>query len=569
MLPPPGPVSARRGRDAGATLRSVPQHSSSPERLAPPRPATAAHRGDGAASGEDAERPSAPAQRPDSAWPPRAGTRRVLGPAPGRSLALRPGAVQGALRVPQSARYKRERQQSIADACPMECPVQGHAGHPSDRVKHVSARLQPLLPAGGVVGGTQYSAHQFRVFGANSMVAWTAVQLCDVVSGHDSTTLRAAAVWGLGSLVCELTDLQNFIGGSMIAEQIFADAAGVGHTDAALQSCAAFAVACLARFNTKLQLRAASKQDLVLKIGAILQESTSPAVLYSNLQAVGNICYNNLRAQQQFASDGILGTVDALCHARDTRIRNTACRCRDTFLLLLSRGPDSRVSISQQAPFDRRGSGASTATDASDAPTIPSSPQDRREKLELVSPIRARRPTTALPGSRTHGISPRPESARIVTCLPPSEQYGGGERGWIPVSPNWNPQSPQLRSQGSLAEPLQIACTKSPNACAKSPNEHQLRAAAPSSSSPIMNVRRMKTGSTRLQMCHKPGADICVSWSTSPHTEESAVQSTIRKASFEQAEDALDRMTPLKTSMPDFFGPKQDVSRFQRARRNF
>ena len=548
------------------TLRSAPQSSPalppaartrsfSPDRFLGPRPATAGkmhlREAPVAAMSEDHE----PAQSPVQSWgSPMRGrpwsqlqTAAIAG-----SLTQRPHAVQGALRAPLSARYNRERHQSIADACPIECPIQGHAGQPSDRVHHVSAHLKTLLPAGRIVAGTQYSANKFRVFGANAMVAWTAVQLCDVLSGLESTTLRAAAAWGLGSLVCELPDLQNFIGGSLIAQQIFADAEGAGHKDATLQSCAVFAVACLARFNTNLQLRAASNRALVQKIGAVLQESTSTAVLYANLQAVGNICYNNLRAQQQFALDGVLGTVDALCQARDKRIQRTACSCREAFVLLLSRGPDLRLPVSI-LPFDRR---ASESWDVSDAPTIPSPHRRSTSQHEIISHIPARRPTTALGGGRMQGSSPRasrPDSARPLgmTSLPSTEHDTSLERGWVPLkspatSSSWNAQSTHMRPQGALAQPLQMS-------------QHSSKLKPPStSSSPIMNVRRIKTGSKVSPTCQHPGAGICVTWSTSPHAQDTPSQTTIRKASFDQAEDALARVSILKISIPDFLGPKAD-----------
>ena len=70
-----------------------------------------------------------------------------------------------------------------------------------------------------------------------------AVQLCQVLSGTENKAFRAAALWGLGSLVCETTDLQNFIaGGAIIMEQIFSDAVDA---DESLQSCAAYTLACL------------------------------------------------------------------------------------------------------------------------------------------------------------------------------------------------------------------------------------------------------------------------------------------------------------------------------------
>ena len=498
---------SRHGREAVETLRSAPQSHPrfSPERFVGSRPATAGKMRFREAPVAAMSEIHQPAQsRGSPMWWSQQQTTATAG-----SLTQRPQTVQGALRAPLSARYNRERHQSIADACPIECPIQGHAGKPSDRVHHVSARLKTLLPAGRIVAGTQYGVN-FRVFGTNAMVAWTAVQLCDVLSGLESTTLRAAASWGLGSLVCELPDLQNFIGGSLITmAQIFADAEGAGHKDAALQSCAVFAVACLARFNTKLQLRAASNRALVLKIGAVLQESTSTAVLYANLQAVGNICYNNLRAQQQFALDGVLGTVDALCHARDTRIQRTACSCREAFvLLLLSRGPDLRVPVSI-LPSRR----ASESWDVSDAPTIPSPQRRSTSQHEIISPIPARRPTTALGGGRMQ------VNRALALELEIASKVGSSLRASRPDSARSLVQSTHVRPQ-----PLQMS-------------QHSSKFKPPSTSSTVMNVRQIKT------TCQHNGADICVTWSTSPHAEDTPSQTKIRKASFDQAEAALARVS--------------------------
>jgi len=201
---------------------------------------------------------------------------RMLGAAQLRKEEPRGPPQQGFRRAPKGGlQYVRDLPNKETDNCPMECPMGGHRS-PADRLKHVTVRLKPLLAGAGT---TQYSAQQFSVFGHHAMVAWTAVQLCELLSGTNIPTPRAAAMWGLGSLVCEVVELQNFIaGGAIIISQIFSDAcrppAEADKADEALQSCAVYAIACLTRFNTRLQDRAIADRNLVQNFTAVLLGST-------------------------------------------------------------------------------------------------------------------------------------------------------------------------------------------------------------------------------------------------------------------------------------------------------
>ena len=342
-------------------------------------------------------------------------------------------------------------------AHPMQHPVEGHAGPACDRLKYVTDRLTPLLANEnmermGLCRG-KYSASKFRVFGANAMVAWTvricmceflcipfpshrpsvrcllknaltlrspylaqAVQLCQVLSGTENKAFRAAALWGLGTLVCETTDLQNFIaGGAIIMEQIFSDAVDA---DESLQSCAAYTLACLSRHNGKLQDRIVNDRDVVVKISSVLQESTSSNVIFANMQAVGNICCSNLRAQQLCAAEGILGTVDALTQARDGRIRTTAIRCHATFLQLLARYPEIRMPAAdmQQAasktPLDLGSAGSSWS------PLGPSQPFTKKHSEEPPNSPERLCPTPGSAGGSPAGrlhTTPKPARRRPQT----------------------------------------------------------------------------------------------------------------------------------------------------------
>ena len=381
-------------------------------------------------------------------------------PATGRAQSGRPGMATGFRRAakeyvssPKAGPHSAPRfgAQGKSEDCPMECPVEGHTKQPEDRLKHVTSRLEPLLR--GSAKSAQENLPQFRVFGAHAALAWTAVQLCEVLSSSSSAVLRAGALWGLGSVLCELNDLQNFVGGdNTIMAQIFSDATSQDSSET-LQSCAAYAVACLARFNKNMQDRAICERGVVLKFAEVLQESTNSAVLFTNLQAVGNICYNNVRAQQQFAADGVLSTVNALCHARDSRISQTACRCRATFLQLLARAPEVRVSISQQAPFDPLGLSSSAPEDSDRCQSEPASPcggQPSRlassyslSKLASTSLLHRRRPETSKGrlNSNSSTCSPlddtqlsntlqeRHHAPAANTCVPSNR----GKAGWLPV----------------------------------------------------------------------------------------------------------------------------------------
>ena len=337
-------------------------------------------------------------------------------------------------------------------AHPMQHPVEGHAGPACDRLKYVTDRLTPLLANEnmermGLCRG-KYSASKFRVFGANAMVAWTvricmceflcipfpshrpsvrcllknaltlrspylaqAVQLCQVLSGTENKAFRAAALWGLGSLVCETTDLQNFIaGGAIIMEQIFSDAVDA---DESLQSCAAYTLACLSRHNRKLQDRIANDRDLIVKISSVLQESTSSNVIFANMQAVGNICCTNLRAQQLCAAEGILGTVDALTQARDGRIRTTASRCHATFVQLLARCPDVRMpaaDMQQGASKTHLDLGSAGSTWSSHGPSQSFTKKPSEEPPN--SPERLRPPSGNSGGSPAGRLHKSPKPAR-------------------------------------------------------------------------------------------------------------------------------------------------------------
>jgi hypothetical protein len=315
-------------------------------------------------------------------------------------------AHQAAHRIPRHPLpYKQEKEN---EACPMESPVLGHTGYASDRLKHVTERIHPLLNR-GPTASSQYAASQFRVFGSNATVAFTAVQLCEIFMGTDNQALRAAALWGLGALVCEVTDLQNFIGnGSIILSRIIADASGQGGASPSLQSCAAFAIACLVRFNNRLQDRAISEPGLVQHVASVLQNSTNPGVIFSYLQAVGNLCYNNVRVQRFFAEAGVLSIVDALSHAKDTRIHKTASRCRETFLQLLARGPELRAVLSSShcMPFDKSPKQTSPSRPANPgAVLLPVSQESRPsarpttaclQQSEVINGFIRRRPATAI-----------------------------------------------------------------------------------------------------------------------------------------------------------------------------
>ena len=426
------------------------ERPTTPQDVAPPRLSDGrSHAAPGCRAAPDRERASPAARREDG--PMQLGARTparssALGTPEkvqwqGRALSISHGTAKDSLGGPVP-RGMRDRAQGLPEASPMECPVEGHCKSPAERLKHVSSRLEPLLA--GFSKASQDDVAQFRVFGANAMLACTAVQLCKVLSSSNDARLRAGALWGIGSALCELTDIQNFIGGdSTIMGQVFSAAIT---SDAALQSCAAYAIACLARLNTKMQNRAIRERELVLKFAEVLQNSTNPAVLFSNLQAVGNICFNNLRAQQQFASDGVLSTVNALCHARDRRISQTACRCRATFLQLLAREPDARVTVSQQAPFDRschestEDSGRSWSEVASPSGPRPSRPSSSSPSLrfslrsDLSLPLRRQRPDTSkgrlnsetASASKVEGRQPLPSST-----LPAAGD--SGSTGWVPV----------------------------------------------------------------------------------------------------------------------------------------
>lgn len=468
-------------------------------------------------------------------------------------------ALRSSRQSPQSAlRYNRERSQSNIEACPMECPVEGHTAHSSERLRHVTERLRPVLATSSKgVGITQYSASQFRVFGSNAMVAWTAVQLCEVLLGTSNKTLKAAALWGLGSLVCEVKDLQNLIGsGNSVMCQIMSDA--FAEKDPALQSCAAFALACLARFNARLQLRVASDRDLVQIFAAVLQGSTRSAVLFANLQAVGNICYNNLRAQQEFAAAGALGTIDALCHAKNIRIGTTANRCRATFLQLLSRGPALRVAVSQQGPFNRSPSQASSAcTEPSARASEPEMrfsrirpPSASLDRASPQSPT-SQRPVTST-GRMHSSTSPlrKPDRMRqvgVTTGLPATGPAEPGA-GWVPVKPT----SPRRQaSQGSLVSPIQVSTGVSASSgtgtySVYQPNYAPRPPAGGSLSSPIMNIRRMSVPSPRRPLSDTDSI-VAITWSTAT--------GGLERSPFEVDEEALTRI-PTKPGIPDYFSQK-------------
>ena len=267
-----------------------------------------------------------------------------------------------------------------------------------------------------------------------------------------------------------------------------------------------------------MQDRAICERGVVLKFAEVLQGSTNSAVLFTNLQAVGNICYNNVRAQQQFAADGVLSTVNALCHARDSRISQTACRCRATFWQLLARVPEVRMSISQQAPFDPLGLSSSAPDNSDRCPSEPASPcggQPSRpasshslSKLASTSLLHRRRPETSK-GRLNSNSSPLEETQLSVytlqerqqapaanTCVPSSR----GKAGWLPVKQH-------EIAHGLSSPPRQLFPVGAGSYSMYQPPPPMC---GPSTFAPSMSVRRIPTGHPGLP--NRGG--ISVTWTT-------------------------------------------------------
>ena len=270
--------------------------------------------------------------------------------------------------------------------------------------------------------------------------------------------------------------------------------------------------------------------------------------------------YFQAGAQQNCAAEGVLSAVDSLCYSKDNTVRTTACRCRATFLQLLSRGPGVRVAVSPQRPFDpslghalsantepssrtaesvvrlRPPSALNVLSQFSQDLSSPSSggrrrPMTAHTKTSSVSPLRSSHSTLQL------SVSTFPEHVSQLRHSPAGrpDTTASALSGWLPGKHNCD----RDRDRDHTAPMTMGVASASRYHLQPAVTPYQPRPpTGVGSTSPIMHARRISSVSPVRAL--PEGA---INWTTVDSTSPPAS----RSPAFGRVEDSLSRL-PLNRS---------------------